>query len=119
MNAGNERQVQNAPAESSTGIIGGNSNWRGPIWFPLNFLIIESLQKYHYYYGDEFQIEFPTGSGNMMTLWQVARELSKRLESIFLRDASGRRPVNGGTDKFQNDPPWKTGSSSTSTSTAT
>jgi hypothetical protein len=104
---GNEHRVQYEPAESSTGIFGGNSNWRGPIWFPLNFLIIESLQKYHYYYGDDFQVEFPTGSGNLMTLWQVARELSKRLESIFLRDADGRRPVYGGTEKFQNDPHWK------------
>jgi len=104
---GNEHRVQYEPAESSTGIFGGNSNWRGPIWFPLNFLIIESLQKYHYYYGDDFTVEFPTGSGNMMNLWQVARELSKRLESIFLRDADGRRPVYGGTEKFQNDPHWR------------
>jgi hypothetical protein len=104
---GTEHRVQYEPAESSTGIFGGNSNWRGPIWFPLNFLIIESLQKYHYYYGDEFQVEFPTGSGNMMTLWDVARELSKRLESIFLRDAEGQRPVFGGSEKFQKDPHWK------------
>jgi hypothetical protein len=104
---GQEHKVQYEPAESSTGLFGGNSNWRGPIWFPLNFLIIESLQKYHYYYGDDFQVEFPTGSGNMMTLWNVARELSKRLESIFLRDADGRRPVFGGSEKFQKDPHWK------------
>jgi len=104
---GTEHRVQYEPAESSTGIFGGNSNWRGPIWFPLNFLIIESLQKYHYYYGDAFQVEFPTGSGNMLTLWEIARELSKRLASIFLRDSSGRRPLYGGTEKFQNDPHWR------------
>jgi len=104
---GTEHRVQYEPAESSTEIFGGNSNWRGPIWFPLNFLIIESLQKYHYYYGDDFQVEFPTGSGNMLTLWEVARELSKRLASIFLRDESGRRAVYGGTEKFQSDPHWR------------
>jgi hypothetical protein len=104
---GTEHRVQYEPAESSTGIFGGNSNWRGPIWFPLNFLIIESLQKYHFYYGDEFRVEFPTGSGTMMTLWEVARELSKRLASIFLRDTDGRRPVFGGAEKFQNDPHWR------------
>ena len=104
---GTEHRVQYEPAESSTEIFGGNSNWRGPIWFPLNFLIIESLQKYHYYYGDDFQVEFPTGSGNMLTLWEVARELSKRLASIFLRDESGRRPVYGGIEKFQSDPHWR------------
>jgi Glycosyl hydrolase family 63 C-terminal domain len=104
---GAEHRVQYEPAESSTAIFGGNSNWRGPIWFPLNFLIIESLQKYHYYYGDDFQVEFPTGSGIMLTLWEVARELSKRLASIFLRDESGRRAVYGGTEKFQRDPFWR------------
>jgi Mannosylglycerate hydrolase MGH1-like glycoside hydrolase domain len=104
---GTEHRVRYEPAESSTGIFGGNSNWRGPIWFPLNFLIIESLQKYHYYYGDDFQVEFPTGSGNMLTLWEVARELSKRLASIFLRDESGRRAVYGGAEKFQSDPFWR------------
>ncbi len=104
---GAEHRVQYEPAESSTGIFGGNSNWRGPIWFPLNFLIIESLQKYHYYYGDAFKVEFPTGSGNMLTLWEVARELSKRLTSIFLRDESGRRAVYGGTERFQRDPLWR------------
>jgi hypothetical protein len=104
---GTEHRVQYEPAESSTGIFGGNSNWRGPIWFPLNFLIIESLQKYHYYYGDDLQVEFPTGSGTMLTLWEVARELSKRLASIFLRDESGRRAVFGGTEKFQSDPHWR------------
>ncbi len=104
---GTEHKVQYEPAESSTGLFGGNSNWRGPIWFPLNFLIIESLQKYHHYYGDSFQVEFPTGSGHMMTLWDVAKELSRRLESIFLRDPSGRRPVFGGSEKLQQDPHWR------------
>jgi Mannosylglycerate hydrolase MGH1-like glycoside hydrolase domain len=104
---GTEHRVHYEPAESTTGIFGGNSNWRGPIWFPLNFLIIESLQKYHYYYGDDFRVEFPTGSGNTFTLWEVARELSKRLASIFLRNADGRRPVYGGTEIFQSDPFWR------------
>jgi hypothetical protein len=104
---GSEHRVQYEPAESTTGIFGGNSNWRGPVWFPLNFLIIESLQKYHHYYGDEFQVEFPTGSGELHTLWEVARELSLRLEKIFLRDANGRRPVYGGAEKFQTDPHFR------------
>ncbi|MGH7819427.1 MAG: MGH1-like glycoside hydrolase domain-containing protein, partial [Candidatus Binatia bacterium] len=104
---GTEHRVAYEPAESTTGLFGGNSNWRGPVWFPMNFLIIESLQKYHHYYGDDFQVEFPTGSGNMLTLWDVARELSKRLESIFLRGADGRRPVWGGAAKLQGDPHWR------------
>jgi hypothetical protein len=94
------------PAESTSGLFGGNSNWRGPIWFPVNFLIIESLQKFHHYYGDEFKVECPTGSGKFFTLNDVANELSRRLARIFLRDSSGRRPVFGGTDKFQQDPNW-------------
>ena len=85
--------VDYEPAESTTGLFGGNSNWRGPIWFPVNYLLIESLQKFHYYYGDEFTVECPTGSGRMMTLWEVAAELSRRLSSLFLRGADGRRPV--------------------------
>jgi hypothetical protein len=104
---GAEHSVRYEPAESTTGLFGGNSNWRGPVWFPLNFLIIESLQKYHYYYGDDLRVEFPTGSGEMMTLWEVARELSKRLASIFLRDSNGRRPVYGGVETFQTDPDWR------------
>ena len=104
---GAEHSVRYDPAESTTALFGGNSNWRGPIWFPLNFLIIESLQKYHYYYGDDFRVEFPTGSGEMMTLWDVARELSKRLASIFLRDSKGRRPVYGGVETFQSDADWR------------
>jgi hypothetical protein len=103
---GHQYRVDYEPAESSTGLFGGNSNWRGPIWFPVNYLIIESLQKFHYYLGDDFKVECPTGSGKMMNLWDVARELSQRLSQIFLKDASGRRPVYGGTEKFQTDPHW-------------
>jgi hypothetical protein len=104
---GMEHRVDYEPAESSTGLFGGNSNWRGPIWFPVNFLLIESLQKFHFYLGDGFKVECPTGSGKMMTLWEVAGEISKRLTRIFLCDPDGRRPVFGGTQKFQNDPHWR------------
>jgi hypothetical protein len=103
---GNEHRVSYEPAESSTGLFGGNSNWRGPIWFPVNYLIIESLQKFHHYLGDDYKVECPTGSGQMMTLRDVAAELSKRLTRIFLRDSNGRRPVFGGIEKFQTDPNW-------------
>ncbi len=92
---------------SSTGHFGGNSNWRGPIWFPVNYLLIESLQKYHYYYGDDFKVECPTGSGQMRTLWQVSEELSRRLSAIFLRDRDGRRPVFGTNETFQKGPHWR------------
>jgi hypothetical protein len=95
------------PAESDTGMFGGNSNWRGPIWLPVNGLIIRALLQYYAYYGDEFTIECPTGSGNRMTLYQVAEEIARRLASIFLRDASGRRPMYAGTRKFQDDPHWR------------
>src|SRR5512134_270974 len=88
-------QVRYEPAESSTGLFGGNSNWRGPIWFPVNYLIIESLQKFHHYLGEDFKVECPTGSGRMLTLAQVAEELSRRLAQIFLRNGDGRRPVYG------------------------
>ncbi len=104
---GMEHRVDYEPAESSTGLFGGNSNWRGPIWFPVNYLIIESLQKFHYYLGDNYKVECPTGSGRMMTLWEVAAELSRRLSRIFLRSPDGRRPVYGGTEKFQRDPHWR------------
>jgi hypothetical protein len=103
---GMEHRVDYEPGESSTGLFGGNSNWRGPIWFPVNFLLIESLQKFHHYLGESFTVEFPTGSGKMMTLWDVAGELSRRMTSIFLRDKGGRRPVFGNLEKFQNDPHW-------------
>jgi hypothetical protein len=103
---GYQSQVDYEPAESSTNLFGGNSNWRGPIWFPVNFLLIESLQKFHYYFGDDFKVECPTGSGRMMTLWEVAAELSQRLLRIFLRDSSAQRPVYGGTLTFQTNPHW-------------
>ena len=104
---GQQYRVDYEPAESSTGMFGGNSNWRGPIWFPVNYLIIESLQKFHHYLGDDFKVECPTGSGQMMTLWEVATELSQRLIRIFLKDPSGQRPVYGGIEKFQTDPHWR------------
>jgi len=104
---GTEHRVDYEPAESSTGLFGGNSNWRGPIWFPLNYLLIESLQKFHHYLGEDFKVECPTGSGQMMTLWEVAAEISQRLSRIFLRDANGRRPVFGATEKFQTDANWR------------
>ena len=104
---GMEHRVDYEPAESSTNLFGGNSNWRGPVWFPVNYLIIESLQKFHYYLGDGYKVEYPTGSGRMATLWEVAGELSRRLTHIFLRDSSGRRPVFGGVEKFQDDPHWR------------
>jgi hypothetical protein len=100
-------QVKYEPAESSTGLFGGNSNWRGPIWFPCNFLLIEALQKFHHYLGDDFKVEFPTGSGQQLTLSEVATELSRRLTRMFLRDASGRRPIFGGQDKLQKDPHFR------------
>ncbi len=104
---GHEHRVGYEPAESQTGLFGGNSNWRGPIWFPVNYLIIESLQKFHWYLGDDFLVECPTGSGRMLTLWQVAEELSRRLLKIFSRDTDGRRPVNGAAKKFHHDPYWR------------
>jgi len=104
---GREYRVDYLPAESNTGMFGGNSNWRGPIWMPINGLIIRGLLQLYLYYGDNFKIECPTGSGKMMNLFEVSREISKRLESIFLRDKDGRRPVYGGTQKFQNDPHWR------------
>jgi hypothetical protein len=104
---GQEYRVNYLPAESDTGMFGGNSNWRGPIWMPVNALLIRSLLSFYLYYGDNFKIECPTGSGNLMNLFEVAREIASRLTRIFLRDESGRRPVYGGTEKFQTDPHWK------------
>ena len=104
---GSEYRVDYEPAESNTGLFGGNSNWRGPIWFPVNFLMIEALQKFHYYLGDDYKVEFPTGSGNQVTLWEVAAEISRRLTRIFLRGPDGSRPVYGGSEKFQSDPYWR------------
>jgi hypothetical protein len=103
---GNEHRVDYEPGESSTGLFGGNSNWRGPIWFPLNYLLIESLQKFHHYLGEDFRVECPTGSGQMMTLWEVAAEISRRLTRIFLQDGDGRRPVHGSDERYRSDPHW-------------
>jgi hypothetical protein len=102
-----EHRVDYEPAESSSGLFGGNSNWRGPVWFPMNYLLIESLQKFHHFYGDALTVPFPTGGGSPRNLWDVAAELSRRLTRIFLRDAGGRRPVYGGAEKFQTDPRWR------------
>jgi hypothetical protein len=97
-------RVAYEPAESRSGLFGGNSNWRGPVWLPVNYLLIESLQRLHYYYGDSFQIECPTGSGHKMTLWQVASELSRRLISLFLAAPDGHRPVHRGSGLPETDP---------------
>jgi hypothetical protein len=104
---GSQFRVDYEPAESTSGLFGGNSNWRGPVWFPVNFLLIESLQKFHHYLGDDFKVECPTGSGKMMNLWEVASELSQRLTRTFLQNPAGQRPVYGSTEKFQTDPHWR------------
>jgi hypothetical protein len=104
---GQEYKVQYLPAESNTGMFGGNSNWRGPIWMPVNGLIIRGLLQMYPFYGDDFKVECPTGSGNYMTLFEAAKEIAARLSKIFLRDENGRRPVYGGTNKFQEDPHWR------------
>jgi Mannosylglycerate hydrolase MGH1-like glycoside hydrolase domain len=104
---GTVNRVQYEPAESATGMFGGNSNWRGPVWFPVNYLLIESLQKFHHYYGEDFKVECPTHSGTESDLWQVAAEISRRLVRTFLRGEDGRRPVYGGTEMFEYDPYWK------------
>jgi hypothetical protein len=102
-----EYRVGYLPGESDTGMFGGNSNWRGPVWFPVNFLLVESLQKFHHYFGDELKVECPRGSGQMFTLWEAAAEISKRLTSIFLVNAGGTRPVFGANTLFQHDPYWR------------
>ncbi len=104
---GAEYCVTYEPGESGSGLFGGNSNWRGPVWFPVNFLIIESLQRFHHYFGDAVTVECPTGSGVEMTLWEVARELSLRMTRIFLRDKAGDRPVHGGEARYREDPHWR------------
>ena len=104
---GQTRVADYEPGESTSGLFGGNSNWRGPVWFPTNYLLIESLQVFHYYYGDGFLIECPTGSGQMLTLYQVAEELSRRLTRLFLRREDGTRPVFGTDATFQNGPHWR------------
>jgi hypothetical protein len=104
---GEEHRISYVPAESDTGMFGGNSNWRGPIWMPVNALLIRGLLSFYLYYGDNFKVECPTGSGRLMNLFEVAREIANRLTRIFLRDASGRRPVYGSIRKFQEDPYWR------------
>ena len=101
---GTRLSVSYEPGESQTGLYGGNSNWRGPIWFPVNYLIVESLERFHHYYGDDFLVECPTGSGRFMTLQAIAAELSARLTRLFLKDADGHRPINGGRERFRSDP---------------
>jgi len=104
---GTTYSIDYEPAESTSPLFGGNSNWRGPVWFPLNYLLIESLQKFHHYLGDDFKVECPTGSGKMMTLWEVAAELSRRLSRLFLCDETGRRAVHGADTRYQADPHWR------------
>jgi hypothetical protein len=104
---GQSASVAYRPAESDTGLFGGNSNWRGPIWFPVNYLVIESLQRFHHYYGDDFRVECPTGSGNLLTIREVADELSRRLARIFLKDEDGRRPVFSHHPLLQDDPHFR------------
>jgi len=101
------RSLQYEPAESSVGVFGGNSNWRGPVWFPINYLLIESLERYHAFLGDGFRVEHPTGSGKERTLQEVADDLSRRLVGLFTKDSSGRRPVFGDNAIFQEDPYWQ------------
>ena len=104
---GEEYRVDYLPAESNTGMFGGNSNWRGPVWMPVNVLLIRALQQFYLYYGNDFKIECPTGSGHLMNLFEVSREIAERLTRIFTRDERGRRPVYGGTEHFQSDPQWR------------
>ena len=104
---GQTHTISYQPAESESGLFGGNSNWRGPIWFPINYLLIESLQKFNHYYGDSLTVECPTGSGKLMTLGEIATELSQRLVKLFLRNGDGRRPIYGGSTTFQRDPHWR------------
>jgi len=104
---GSPVRVTYQPGESDTELFGGNSNWRGPIWFPVNYLIIESMQKFHHYYGDEFKIECPTGSGKMTTIYDASVELTRRLQRLFLADEDGKRAIYNHSDKMQNDPHFR------------
>jgi hypothetical protein len=104
---GLEHRLDYEPGESTIPLFGGNSNWRGPIWIPVNVILIRGLLNFYLYYGDNFRIECPTGSGRMMNLFEVAREIANRLTRIFLRDERGRRPLYGGTEKSQSDPHWR------------
>ncbi|MEZ4707755.1 MAG: hypothetical protein R3A44_11140 [Caldilineaceae bacterium] len=105
--AGQHHEVRYWPAEAQSGLFGGNSNWRGPVWFPINYLIIEALQRYYQYYGATLKVECPTGSGRMLTLADVAQELARRMTRLFTRNAAGERPVYGGQRMFQDDPHWR------------
>ena len=116
---GCETSIDYEPAESTTGMFGGNSNWRGPIWFPVNYLVVDALFRYARFFGDELKLEYPTGSGSEHTLAEIGEDLRRRLISLFLVGEDGRRPCYGWVDRLQNDPPGRTTSSSTSTSTAT
>jgi hypothetical protein len=102
-----EYRVEYVPGESNTPLFGGNSNWRGPIWFPVNYLLVEALERYYHFYGDTLTIELPTGSGRKVTLKEAAKELSSRLARIFLKDDRGRRPCHGDDPRFAHDPHWK------------
>jgi hypothetical protein len=104
---GQEYKVQYLPGESDSGMFGGNSNWRGPVWMPINGLIVRALLNLYQFYGDDFKVQCPTGSGRHMTLFEAAREITRRIAGTFLRDAQGKRPVYGGTAKFQEDPHWR------------
>jgi hypothetical protein len=104
---GSVHRVDYDPGESSSGLFGGNSNWRGPVWFPLNYLLLEALERFHHFYGPDFRVECPVGSGRMLNLQEVAGELGTRLSSIFLADAAGQRPCHGGDPRFASDPHWK------------
>jgi hypothetical protein len=104
---GQRHSINYVPGDSNTTVFGGNSNWRGPIWFPVNYLLIQALRRFHQFYGDCFQVECPSGSGRLMNLNGVADEISRRLISIFQRDSNGRRPVFGSNEKFQSDPHWR------------
>jgi len=105
--AGETFSVPYTPGESTSGMFGGNSNWRGPVWFPINYLLIEALERYHRYYGDDFKVECPVGSGTFLHLGEVANFLSCRLTSLFTPDADGARPCHGGDARYANDPHWK------------
>jgi hypothetical protein len=104
---GQEHRVDYDPGESTTGLFGGNSNWRGPVWFPVNYLLVEALERYHHFYGDDLKVECPTGSGRLLNLSQVSNEIARRLTSPFLPDEAGRRPCHGGDRRFAEDPNWR------------
>jgi len=104
---GAEYRVDYEPSESRSGLFGGNSNWRGPVWLPINYLLIEALERYHHFYGDDLRVEYPTGSGNHATLLEVSRDLSRRIASLFLPDEHGRRPVHGDDPRWASNPNWR------------